>query len=137
MTVMIVPFQKEEQKEAYQFCISIYNELNWDKRYMDGLDNLAKYFGKFREIFFLAKEDDKIIGCGGIKELSSEEGLLKRFYVDKDYRGQGIAKQILIESSHLQRKRSISFSYSTRETIIIRRSISMRRMDLSDMFQSQ
>lgn len=95
MTISIVPFQKEEQEEVYRFCISIYDELNWDKKYMDGLDNLAAYFGKTREIFFLAKENNKIIGCGGIKELSSEEGLLKRFYIDKACRGKGVAKQIL------------------------------------------
>lgn len=104
MSAQIVKFQKQDQKEAYEFCKSTYEEMKWDKKYMWGLDDLGKTFGGSREVFFLAKENGKIIGCVGIKELNRKEALMKRFYVDKDYRGKGLAQQLFKEISDFVKK---------------------------------
>lgn len=96
-SVEIIKLKPEEQDEAAAFCKSIYEELDWDLRFSDGVDKLAEYFSKSSEIFLVVKKGGRIIGCGGIKYLTKDNGLLKRFYIDKEYRGKGVAVLLLDE----------------------------------------
>lgn len=95
MKIKIGKIQKKDIDKAYKFCTGIFDELGWDKRFNYGLENLKQFFAGDRELFLLAKEGEKIIGCGGLKELSKDKGLLKRFYVAKEFRGKGLASLIL------------------------------------------
>ena len=45
----------------------------------------------------VANKEGKAVGCGAIKAFSNEAAEVKRMYVHPDFRGQGIAKQILDE----------------------------------------
>ena len=94
-SVEITKLKIQEQDKAAAFCKSIYEELDWGLRFSDGVDKLTEYFGKPGEIFLVAKIDHRIIGCGGIKYLTQNNGLLKRFYIDKEFRGKGIAALLL------------------------------------------
>jgi len=95
MGIKISKIKDSDQKKAYEFCLSIFNECKWDKKFAYGLENLREFFGKPREIFLLAKEGERIIACGGLKKLSNREALLKRFYVAKSFRGKNLADLIL------------------------------------------
>ena len=44
---------------------------------------------------FIARIGDKLIGCGAIKLLTPGYAEIKRMYVRPDYRGKGVAKEIL------------------------------------------
>lgn len=44
---------------------------------------------------FIARIDDKLIGCGAIKLLTPGYAEIKRMYVRPDYRGKGVAREIL------------------------------------------
>lgn len=68
-------YYKEEQ--------SFYNKLN----------NIEKI--KF--VIVAYDENEKPIGCGGIKEFSNTEVEIKRMYVPPTYRGKGIATIVLNE----------------------------------------
>lgn len=95
MKIKISKIENRDQKEAYQFCQSIFMELSWNGRFNYGLKNLKEFFSNPGEVFFLAKEGKKIIACAGLKKLSDTEALLKRFYVAEDFRGKGLADLML------------------------------------------
>ncbi|MBW7476933.1 GNAT family N-acetyltransferase [Paenibacillus oenotherae] len=46
-------------------------------------------------VFVVAYHNGKAVGCGGIRPLDHESTELKRFYVDRSVRKQGIAQRIL------------------------------------------
>lgn len=94
MSVKIEKIQEKDVGKAHEFCVGIFDELGWDKKFAYGLENLKDYFSRPKEAFFLVKQEE-IIGCGGIKNISEQEGLLKRFYIDKDFRGKGLAVLML------------------------------------------
>ena len=61
---------------------AFYNQFN-------GLDHI-----KHALLLF---ENNKAIGCGALKKYSKEDVEVKRMYVHPDYRGRGLASQILKE----------------------------------------
>jgi len=108
MDILIKKIRSEDQEEALKFCLSIFEELEWDKSFAYGLDNLKDFFGKPKEAFFVAKQE-RIIGCGGIKRLTEQEALLKRFYVSKEFRGRGLADSIMEKIKSFARQNNYSF----------------------------
>ena len=44
--------------------------------------------------FWVAQENDSIIGCIGFLPLSSEVGVLKKFFVDENFRGKGVSTSL-------------------------------------------
>jgi len=83
----IVPMTKDDAKELAvldQLCFSV----PWsEKSFCEEAENtLATYF--------VAKEDDKIVGYGGIWNVSGE-GQITNIAVHPDYRKKGIASEIL------------------------------------------
>ena len=95
MNIVVDKIKNKDIKEAERFCSGIFNELGWNKNFFYGFENLKDFFSGEREIFFLAKDKEKIAACAGLKELSEKEGLLKRFYVAKDFRGSGLAEKMI------------------------------------------
>ena len=83
----IVPMTKEDAKELAvldQLCFSV----PWsEKSFQEEADNsLATYF--------VAKEDDKIVGYGGIWNVSGE-GQITNIAVHPDMRKKGVASMLL------------------------------------------
>lgn len=90
-------FEEADQGAAAQFILAIFKELNWSLEDADGLDNIAKFFHLPEGIFLVIDLNDNIIGCAGVKTLDEGVGLIKRFYVAKEFRGQGIAQQLMLK----------------------------------------
>ena len=103
MQVKIEEIEDKDIGQAYQFCIGIWDELGWDKSFSYELENLKNFFSGPKEIFLLAKQK-KIVGCAGLKNLSEQEGLLKRFYVARDFRGKGLALMLFEDISRFARE---------------------------------
>ena len=59
------------------------------------LVNIPETYQKNNSNFWIAIENDKVIGTIALENHSDNRGYLKRFYVDKAYRGKGIAQQLL------------------------------------------
>lgn len=90
----LVPFNNKDQQPAEEFIRVIYQEMGWVNAPKNS--NLVQYFHLPHDgFFFLAKENDQIIGMAGCLRLNRTEGLIKRFYIQKDYRGKGIAQELL------------------------------------------
>ncbi len=95
MTFKISKIEDEDREKAYRFCLGIFEEMGWDKKFAYGLEDLKKTFGGLGEAFFLAKEKGKVVASAGLKKLTDQEALIKRFYVAKDFRGKGLAGLML------------------------------------------
>ena len=108
MKIKIEEIKEKDIKQAYQFCIGIWDELSWDKSFSYELENLKEFFNNSKEVFLLAKKE-RIIGCGGLKNLSKKEGLLKRFYVAKEFRGKGLASLLLQDIKEFAKKQDYKF----------------------------
>lgn len=74
--------------------------LDQDLSIRDGEDHA--FYAQFNKIeaikeVVVAYKDDVAVGCGAIKPFSETEAEIKRMFVRPDNRGQGIARNILIE----------------------------------------
>ncbi len=95
MDIEIRKIEKKDEKKAYLFCIDIFEEMGWDKRFSYDLKNLAKTFGGDREAFFVAIDKGEIVSCGGINCLTDKRALMRRFYTAREFRGKGLASLML------------------------------------------
>ncbi len=80
--------------------IDLVNQLDTDLAVRDGEDH--SFYSQFNKIdnikyALVAYIDQKPIGCGAIKEFKSDSMQVKRMYVLPRFRGQGIAKTILLD----------------------------------------
>jgi len=91
----IAEFQRKDQKETLQFCMSIFDEFGVDVSFYRGLDDFAGFFGKPGSVFLIVRDSGSIIGCGGLLKISKEEAEVKRFYIHREYRGTGLAQRLL------------------------------------------
>ena len=83
-----------------QDFIELVNHLNADLAARDGAEH-AFYaphntIDKIRYVV-IAYADGQAVGCGAIKEYTSETAEVKRMYTKPDERGKGIASQVLVE----------------------------------------
>jgi len=58
--------------------------------------------------FFVIRQDEIPAGCGGVKIFGNEYGEVKRMYVRPQFRGLGLAKQILEHLTEFTRNQGIS-----------------------------
>jgi GNAT superfamily N-acetyltransferase len=78
-------------------------KLDADLRIRDGADHA--FYAQFNKIakikhVIVAHENDMPVGCGAIKEYTSDTMEVKRMYVNEDKRRKGIASTILKELEH-------------------------------------
>ena len=53
-----------------------------------GFENAGGYF-------VVAREEDRLLGCGSFRPISTDCAEIKRMYVRPDFRQRGVARQIL------------------------------------------
>lgn len=78
----------------------------------DDLDDIASHYGGERDIFLVAEKDGKIVGTVAIKEDGKDTALLRRIFLDKDYRGKGYGEKLIskaMEFCFLMNYRNVVF----------------------------
>lgn len=63
----------------------------WD----DDLRDIKKHYLESNGEFLIVLDDDKIVGMGAFRKISSNDAEIKRMRVAPEYQGQGIGKMIL------------------------------------------
>lgn len=61
-----------------------------------------------RVVFFVARAEGQLAGCGGVKIFDSEYGEVKRMFVRPTHRGLGLGKKILDKLAEYTRAQNIS-----------------------------
>ena len=90
--IAITDFAPADEEAALAFCHQIFHEEGWPTEFMD--PTIAAGFDRPRDLVLLAKLQGAIIGCGALKELSSDNALLTRFFVASSYRSSGLADRL-------------------------------------------
>ena len=98
---LIVEFKKLETDEEIIKTKELIGEyikwLNQDLSYQDIDEELQKFPEKYREpfgTFIIAKVNENVIGCVGLKKLDDKICEMKRLYVHDNYKGKGIGKKL-------------------------------------------
>lgn len=91
----IIGLAQKDTTKTGRFCLEIFRELRWSNRAEEELTNLYKTFGGKRETMFIAKSGQAVVGCVGIKCLGQKEGVIRHFYIHKEFRGTGLANLLL------------------------------------------
>src|SRR5215218_10627972 len=91
-SIAIADFAPADEEATLAFCRQIFHEEGWPTEFLDPA--IAAGFDRPRDVFLLAKLQGAIIGCGALKELSSDNALLTRFFVASSHRGSGLAARL-------------------------------------------
>src|SRR5215218_6146864 len=92
-SIAIADFAPADEEATLAFCRQIFHEEGWPTEFLDPA--IAAGFDRPRDLFLLAKLEGAIIGCGALKELSTDDALLTRFFVASPHRGSGLAARLL------------------------------------------
>lgn len=90
----ILKYTNQNVEEIKNFIDKILKELFEKKvnhkQYMQDLDNIKENY----LVLYLALDNKKIIGTVALKRINSNCVKLKRMYVNKNYRGRGLAQEL-------------------------------------------
>jgi N-acetylglutamate synthase-like GNAT family acetyltransferase len=97
-TVYKKPETDEEISGAKKLIIAYIQWLNQDLSYQnidDELNTFPKKYSDPEGAFLIAKENNEVIGCVGIRKLENSICEMKRLYVNDRYRGNGTGKKLV------------------------------------------
>ena len=139
--VKIKEFEPKYNEEVNDFIISIFVDEYKFQKYKESLKivNNMDYSKSGGQMWIAVNKEDKVVGTIAIMKKDSETVELKSFYVNKDYRGIGISKQLYSEiikyCEMAQIKRIFLGTYNNMETAIYfykKRGFSEIKMDHED-----
>ena len=61
----------------------------------DDLKEISDSYGKLGEAFFVACENGRVVGTVGVKQEDERTAMLRRFFVDRAFRGKRVGTQLL------------------------------------------
>jgi putative acetyltransferase len=95
---MVREFVSEDSVPVKELILSILeDEYPFDKNaYADSdINDITGTYKGNKNNFFVCEKEDKIVGTAGIKQDSDKTALLRRIFVNKDNRGEGIGSELL------------------------------------------
>lgn len=72
------------------------------------IDRLAEYYGEKSGAFFVAYDANALAGMFGVEGVGTPSAELRRMYVDRPYRGSGLARTMLAEAERICREAGTS-----------------------------
>lgn len=103
--------KKEDSAAVKELILSILtSEYPFDKSaYSDSdLYNLGETYSGARDSFFVLEEEGKIVGTVGVKEDSEDVALLRRLFVDSNYRNKGYGGLLMAEATKFCKEKGYS-----------------------------
>ncbi len=93
----IVPYEDCYKNQVISLILHIQNEennLNLSVDEQPELKNIGDIFLKQGGCFWVAIENDMVIGTIALLKVANNAGVLKKFFVDKNYRGKKVGLQL-------------------------------------------
>ena len=106
LLIAITDFAPGDEEATLAFCRQSFDEEGWPAEFMDS--TIAAGDRTPRDLFLLAKQHGAIIGCGALKELSTDDALLTRFFVASSHRGSGLAVRLF--DTLFERARALDYT---------------------------
>jgi ribosomal protein S18 acetylase RimI-like enzyme len=92
----IIPYSNNYYKQTVQLILSILeNEFHAFGYKRPDLLKISETYQKDKGNFWIAVENEEVVGTIGLRNYGNNRGYLKRFYVDKNFRGTGLAQKLL------------------------------------------
>ena len=113
-SIAITDFAPADEAATLAFCRQIFHEEGWPTEFMD--PTIAAGFDRPRDVFLLAKLHGAIIGCGALKELSTDDALLTRFFVASSHRGSGLADEAVRRAVRARPRAGLHHGRARRES---------------------
>jgi N-acetylglutamate synthase-like GNAT family acetyltransferase len=101
MEYEIVYKKLETNEETIKTKDLIMEYIKWidqDLSFQDINDELGRFPNKYKEplgAFIIAKENENVIGCVGLRNLDNKICEMKRLFVNDNYKGKGIGKNLV------------------------------------------
>ena len=100
--IQIKRAENKDKDEIKKLVLTVLEEFHMSglKTKTEDLANLERYYFSRRGTFLIAVDGEKIVGTVAVENFESKApntALLRRFYVDKGYRRQGIGKRLMEE----------------------------------------
>jgi ribosomal protein S18 acetylase RimI-like enzyme len=96
--MQIVPYTNSDAPAVAMLFRNVFREMGWKERPSDHMDSPHLLFHlPDGGVLILAKEKDRVIGTAGLILFTKTEALIKRFYLEQEYRGTGVAQKLLQE----------------------------------------
>ncbi len=94
-------YKSSDRDQVYSLILSIFvfefKNIPPEK-YLEDLNDMEKVYGGSGEAFWVCEKNDKIIGTIAIKKDDEKTALLRRFFVNPNYRGKGLGKSLLVQA---------------------------------------
>ena len=91
-------YRGSDKDQVYSLILSIfqyeYRDIPPDK-YLDDLNNMDKIYRGDQNGFWVFEENEKIVGTIALKQDEKEVALLRRFFVNPNFRRRGVGKLLL------------------------------------------
>ena len=91
--VQIVPYADHYKDQIKGLILGILKDEQGFEGELPDLDRIPEVY-KGRENFWLAVEGEKLVGTIGVRDAGKDRALMKRLYVDKNFRGTGVADKL-------------------------------------------
>jgi ribosomal protein S18 acetylase RimI-like enzyme len=116
---------EEEIIKAKGLIVEYIKWLNQDLTFQNIEDELINFPQKYQEpdgTFIIAKSDENVVGCVGLKKLDENICEMKRLFVNDKYKGKGIGKKlveiIIEEARHKKYKKMRLDTLKTMESAL-------------------
>lgn len=109
--MQIVKYSDKYKNDVLQLILHIQNEeakINLTLEEQPDLMNINEYYTKKGGAFWLAIEDNTVIGTVGIINAGNNCGILKKFFVKSEYRSKRIGYALYNELLRFAKDRQIS-----------------------------
>lgn len=96
----IEEYSDRYQQQVKNLVISIHEEFGfpYDFKLDYDLEDPGKFYTNVGGAFFILLDDNRLLGTVAIKKISKKNAELKRMYLLKEYRGQGLGSKLLDEA---------------------------------------
>lgn len=111
MNFNIIPYSSKYKKEVIKLISSIQRseyQINIDPKQQPDLSNIINHYQINKGNFWLALNDEKVIGTIGLLDIGGKQAAMRRFFVDKAYRGKDVAKSLFKTLVHWSNELNIS-----------------------------
>lgn len=106
--INIVPYSDNYKKQIKKFVLSVLDEFGftYDQNLDQDLEKPQEIYNEHLDgTMLLALEEEKVIGTIALHKIKDSIVELKRFYVEKKYRGQGVGRLLFSKAIHFAKKK--------------------------------
>lgn len=110
--IPIITYKNKYERITRKFIFTILEkELKHVGIERPDLDNIEKIYQKQNGNFWIALDNNKVVGTIALRNYGNGKGYIKRMAVHKLYRGSGLAEKLLIELLNFAKKKKYKKIY--------------------------